>query len=116
MMKRLMSTLISSMSMEKVSLLKINKVSLINTSIFVGTGTMKIKHQEKASFLFFGDFLILLTLGLRLKRSLIVHMDTSSFVGLKNNQYLTKQGISIDVGNSKNINKNRVAEKAIREL
>ena len=78
------------------------------------TDTMFIKDQSKETL---RTAILTLINRLRLSHPLTIRTDAfSSLKSLVNDQSLQKQGIQIEVGNSKNKNKNPVGEKGIREL
>ena len=63
------------------------------------------------------EALIVLTSQIRLNKNILIRVDYhSSLKSLKDDELLRKVGISLELGHSKNINKNSVAEKAIKEL
>ena len=76
--------------------------------------TLFLKDQTKESL---RNGLIMLSSRLCLGPSLIIQVDPhSSFVSLKSDGSLSKFGISLEIGQAKNVNKNTVTEKCIREL
>lgn len=63
--------------------------------------------------------LLNLCVGLRScgDKTSVIRVDSApGFIGLRQDQVMARQGIHLDVGEPKNINKNPVAEKAIQEL
>jgi hypothetical protein len=74
-----------------------------------------IPDQRKETL---GDSICILASRMRLsKDQLTVRVDAhSSLKSLSTDTSLNAWGIKIDVGHAKNVNKNSVAEKAIREL
>ena len=90
------------------------KILVLRENLTSFTATCLIKNQLKDSL---REGLILLISRVRLGQTTSIRVDShSSFVSLKNDKILQDNGILLDIGHAKNINKNAVAEKAIREL
>ena len=90
------------------------KILLLRENLTSMTATTFIKSQTKHEL---RDSLLLLALRLRLQKPLTIRTDPHpSFAGLHGDPYLEKVGISLEIGHAKNVNKNAVAEKGIREL
>ena len=90
------------------------RILMVRENITSMTATAIVKNQSIPEL---RDHLVSLSLSLKLTKSAFIRTDAhKSFLNLKDDTYLKSVGITIDVGNPKNINKNRVAKKAIREL
>jgi hypothetical protein len=90
------------------------KMLVLRENLTSMTATKLVRSQTKSVL---RDSLILLYLQLHLKSPLTIRTDAHpSFAGLHKDPYLAKLGILLEVGHPKNVHKNGVAEKAIREL
>ena len=90
------------------------KILLVRDNLTSYTATMIIKNEQKEIL---KESLFTLASSLRLGRSAVIRVDAhSSLAALKNDGSLDRLGFSLDVGHSKNVNKNATAEKGIREL
>ena len=78
------------------------------------TDALIIPNEQKPTL---RDHLIILSSKLRSNIPITIRVDPqSSFKALKNDRILAEEDITLEIGHSKNVNKNAVAEKAIAEL
>ena len=90
------------------------RISVLRENLTSFTATLFLKDQTKESL---RNGLIVLSSRLHLGANLTIRVDPhSSFVSLKSDGSLSKFGIWLEIGQVKNVNKNAVAEKCIREL
>ena len=90
------------------------KIFTLRDNLTSFTESKLVKDESKTTL---REAIIILTSKMRSNKMITIRVDAqSSLKSLKNDSFIKDEGITIDVGSSKNKNKNSVAEKCIREL
>ena len=90
------------------------KILVLRCNLTSYSSTMFVKDEQKPTL---REALIVLASRIRLNKNILVRVDNqSSFKSLVCDPVLRKMGVQQELGQSKNKNKNAVAEKAIKEL
>ena len=90
------------------------KILVIREHLTSYTDALIIPNEQKPTL---RDHLIILSSKLRSNSPITIRVDPqSSFKALRSDRILAEEEITLEIGSSKNINKNAVAEKGIGEL
>ena len=90
------------------------KILLIRENLTSFTDAMLIKNETKESL---RDALLLLSIKMRSNEPIIIRVDAhSTLKALVEDKDLKSENVQLEIGSPKNVNKNAVAERAIKEL